>query len=671
MPTPSRLPETMRSDIPAIAPGAGLQSLAVSVVVIAALYFGRDIFVPLALATLLSFALAPIISKLRRLHVPRTPAVIFVVLMAFIAILGFGALVAGQVSQLGSNLPKYQYNIQTKIRDLRSSATGGGVIEHASEMLQKLSEEIDEPDEAPASTRATTSTSTEPAPPEPIPVRIQQPDPAPFEMLQTIVGPLISPLATGGVVIVFVIFILLQREDLRDRFIRLAGGNDLHRTTRALSDAGKRVAKYLLMQLVVNTTYGIPIGVGLWFIGVPNPLLWGMLATVLRFVPYIGPFIAMLFPMVLAVAVDPGWSMLFWTASLFIGIELVSNNVVEPWLYGASTGLSSVAIIVAAIFWTWLWGPIGLLLSTPLTVCLVVLGEHVPQFSFLHVLLGSQPVLSPHEQIYQRLLAGDPYEATEKAEDYLEEHSLRDFYDDVALPALALVEQDRARGVLDEVRRARVADGARTLVDNLSDHQDVVPAEADVEPKDTPESIVVEGEEVPPLVYATRPGWEKDAVLCAGGRGNLDDVASEMLAQVLSQDAIGTQAVSFEELAAEKYTRLDLQGVQMICLSFMNAESVVHARYLVRRLRRRTSVPILVGFWSLPPGEADRLELVKTTRADMSATTLAEAITQIEARAKVAVEQEAIVTPETPDAATVVAEDPTEPLAPGWQPLPG
>lgn len=671
MPSPSRLPDAMRNDMPDLPQGAGLQSLAVTVVVIAALYFGRDIFVPLALATLLSFALAPIISRLRRMHVPRTPAVIFVVIMAFIAILGFGTLVAGQVSQLGSNLPKYQDNIQTKIRDLRANATGGGLIQHASDMLHKLSQEMDEPEGVPAGSTAVTPAADEPAAPRPIPVQIQQPDPAPFEMLQTIVGPLISPLATGGVVIVFVIFILLQREDLRDRFIRLAGGGDLHRTTQALSDAGKRVARYLLMQLVVNTTYGIPIGVGLWFIGVPNPLLWGMLAIVLRFIPYIGPFIAALFPLALAVAVDPGWSMLLWTGVLFLVIELISNNVIEPWLYGASTGLSSVAIIVAAIFWTWLWGPIGLLLSTPLTVCLVVLGEHVPQFSFLHVLLGSQPVLTPQEQIYQRLLAGDPYEATEKAEDYLEEHSLRDFYDVVALPALALVEQDRARGVLDEVRRARVAAGARTLVDNLSDHEDVVAVEPKIDDADEADIVAADVAAVAPMVVVTRPGWEDGAILCAGGRGNLDDVASEMLAQLLENDAIGTRTVSFEDLSAENYARLDLDGVQMICLSFMNAESLVHARYLVRRLRRRTRAPILVGFWSLPLVDADRLDLVKTTRADMSATTLAEALAQIEAWAKVEVVQE----PAAEDAARGADAVPAESggvlkaLTPaGWRP---
>ena len=291
-------------------------------------------------------------------------------------------------------------------------------------------------------------------------------------MLQTIVGPLIEPLATTGIVIVFVVFMLLQREDLRDRFIRLVGTSDLHRTTQALGDAAGRVGRYLLMQLVVNVAYGIPIGVGLWLIGVPNPLLWGMLAIVLRFVPFIGPVIAAAFPLALSIAVDPGWTMLLWTAALFIVLELISGNIVEPWLYGASTGLSSIAILAAAVFWTWLWGPVGLLLSTPLTVCLVVLGRHVPQFGFLNVLLGSEPVLEPAESLYQRLLAGDPDEATERAEEYLKSHSILVYYEDVAIPALSMFEHDRARGVLTDERRALVSAAALTLVDNLSEHED-------------------------------------------------------------------------------------------------------------------------------------------------------------------------------------------------------
>lgn len=230
-------------------------------------------------------------------------------------------------------------------------------------------------------------------------------------MLQNLIAPLLSPLASAGLVIVVVIFMLMEREDLRDRFIRLVGYGDLHRTTQALQDAGKRVGQYLLMQLVVNIVYAVPITIGLWVLGIPNALLWGMLALALRFVPYIGPIIGALLPLFLALAVAPGWALLLWTAALFIVMELITGNVIEPWLYGSRTGLSPLAIIVAAIFWTWLWGPLGLVLSTPLTVCLVVLGRHVPQFEFLDVLFGNEPVLEPHARLYQRLLAGDPDEA--------------------------------------------------------------------------------------------------------------------------------------------------------------------------------------------------------------------------------------------------------------------
>jgi predicted PurR-regulated permease PerM len=284
-------------------------------------------------------------------------------------------------------------------------------------MLQKLSEEVARPAESapPAETLPPASLGVEKRG-APIPVEIAKPDMSPLQIVETVIGPLIAPLATAGIVIVFVIFILLYRHDLRDRFIRLASIGDINRTTQALEDAGSRVAKYLLTQVFLNLAYGIPIGIGLWLIGVPNPLLWGMLAVVLRFIPYIGPVLAATFPIALSIAVDPGWMMLLLTVSLFVVIELISNNIVEPWLYGAKTGLSPIAIIVSAIFWTWLWGPVGLLLSTPLTVCLFVLGRHVPQFVFLDVLLGSERVLTPEESLRQRLLALDPAEATENAD---------------------------------------------------------------------------------------------------------------------------------------------------------------------------------------------------------------------------------------------------------------
>ena len=467
-PPPSRA--VLRSGILPQPRETGTHSLAVLVVVVGALYFGRDVFVPLALAGLLSFALAPLIAALRRRGIPRTPAVIGVVVLAFLGIFVFGFVVAGQVSQLGSSLPSYEANIREKIRSLQSNAPGGGLFERAAEVLRDLRQDIDEAAEPPAA-RTRRRARAGGREPEPIPVQITQPDPAPLELLQTIIGPLIEPLATTGIVIVFVVFMLLQREDLRDRFIRLVGASDLHRTTQALSDAGERVGRYLLMQLLVNVAYGIPIGIGLWLIGVPNPLLWGMLSIVLRFVPYIGPVIAAAFPLALSIAVDPGWSMLFWTAALFIVLELISGNIVEPWLYGASTGLSSIAILAAAIFWTWLWGPIGLLLSTPLTVCLVVLGRHVPQFAFLNVLLGSEPVwrrrractsvCSPTIRTRRpsgpRTISG----RNRSSPTTRGRHT----------GALHVRARPRPRGPLDE-RRALVTAGALRLVDNLSEHED-------------------------------------------------------------------------------------------------------------------------------------------------------------------------------------------------------
>lgn len=292
------------------------QALAALVVVIAALYFGRDVFVPLALAALLSFALAPLIATLRRWGIPRIPAVVAVVLVAFLGIFSFGFVVAGQVSQLGASLPRYEYNIREKVGSLQSGTPGDGLLGRAAEVLRDLRHDIKEATDGPAKEKEKAPLEPDASEPEPLPVQIRQPDPAPLQMLQTIVGPLVQPLATTGIVIVLVVFMLLKREDLRDRFIRLVGSRDLHRTTQALGDAAERVGRYLLMQLVVNVVYGVPVGIGLWLIGIPNPLLWGMLSIVLRFVPFFGPIIAAAFPLVLSIAVDPGWSMLLWTAAL-------------------------------------------------------------------------------------------------------------------------------------------------------------------------------------------------------------------------------------------------------------------------------------------------------------------------------------------------------------------
>lgn len=587
------------------------------VAVVAALYFGRDILLPLAVAVLLTFALAPVVAWLRKLHVPRIIAVIAVVIAAFAAIILFGAIVAGQLSSLAQNLPQYQSNIEAKVQTIRDADVGESVFDKVSVLLERLGREI----EADEETGETGAVADERETIRPLPVRVIEPSAQPLQVLQTLVGPLIEPLATGGIIVVVVIFMLMKREDLRDRFIRLVGAGDLHRTTAAIQDAGRRVGQYLLMQLVVNVTYAIPVGIGLWLIGVPNAPLWALLALVLRFVPYIGPVIATIFPLALALAVDPGWTMLLWTAALFIVLELVSNNVVEPWLYGSRTGLSPLAIIVSAIFWTWLWGPLGLLLSTPLTVCLVVLGRHVPQFEFLDVLLGNEPVLEPHQQLYQRLLAGDPDEATDRAEAFLVDQPLADFYATVAIPALGLGESDRSRGVLTEERRRRVAECAADLVDNLEEYA-VVAAVEDAPPEATAETAdPVDG--VPPAP----PRGDGKAVLCAGGRGELDDAAALMLGQVLVGEGATVRAVGHRALESARLGGLDLDGVDCVVIGFLNASSETHARYMVRRLKRaRRSLRVGVVLWTSAGTAIEAAKLSAVIGCDFVASSMADAV---------------------------------------------
>ena len=449
---------------------------------IAALYLGRDVLIPLALAILLSFALGPPVTWLYRRGLPRVPAVLAVMFLVTLLLGGFAALVASQLTQLAQQMPTYEANLRAKAKEVAEAAPSGGMLNRGAELLRELNREIDKitagddaapgaPTLAPANERAA----------QPIPVEIHEPPATPLQSLATFVGPLVQPIATAGIVLVFIVFVLLQREDLRDRVIRLFGMNDVHRATAAISDGAKRIGRYLLMQLVVNLLYGIPVGVGLYLIGVPNALLWGLLATILRFIPYLGPMLAAVFPIALSLAVDPSWTTPLLTVALFVALELLTNNVLEPWLYGTSTGLSPLAVIVAAVFWTTLWGPVGLLLATPLTVCLVVLGRHVPQLHIFEVLLGDTPVLEPDVKFYQRLLAGDPHDAAEVADDLLEERPLSEVLSRVVLPALALADQDRQRGALAPARAREIAGWVQEIVDDLAET-----AAAAAEPKAEP-----------------------------------------------------------------------------------------------------------------------------------------------------------------------------------------
>src|SRR3984893_77574 len=565
-----------------------------AVIIIAMLYFGREIFVPIALAILLSFVLAPVVGMLQRILVPRGLAVVSVAILAFAFIFAIGSLLATQLTQLAGDLPRYQSTISEKIQSFRDTKAGRGALERASDMLKDLSKELDKPKDVP-SARAPGSVIGPNAPGSltPVQVEVRQPDPGALESLRTLISPLVHPLATTGIIIIFVIFILLQREDLRNRLIRLAGSSDLQRTTAALDDAASRLSRLFLTQLILNGSFGVVIGIGLWFIGIPSAILWGILAAGLRFVPYIGAVIASAFPLALAVAVDPGWSMLLWTLALFLVVEPVVGHVIEPMVYGHSTGLSPVAVVASATFWTALWGPIGLVLATPLTVCLVVLGRHVERLEFLDVMFGDRPALSPPEIFYQRMLANDPTEASDKAEEFLKERSLSSYYDEVALRGLQLAQADAERGALDHERLTTIRDAVCEFASDVSDQDDRPPPKVssttDAEATSAVESVaddapyenlpILRKEELP-------PEWQgKYPVLCEAGRSLIDEAAAIMLGQLSTAHGLVARVEGAAALSTTNVFRLETTGVAIICLVYMDAAGPAHMRYSVRRLR--------------------------------------------------------------------------------------
>ena len=467
--------------VPAAKPSiSGQMTLSVFVVIVAALYFARDVLMPLTLSVLLSILLAPLVGLFRRIRLGRVPAVLLAVMMAVGVICAVGGLIGAQLAELASNVPAYATTIEGKADTVRSYAFNqlGRVAASLGYNTAAKAPATAAPKQSKPAPMPSLSNPPDKDNPKPIPVEVHQPDPSPFELMDRYLSPVLSPLGTAGIVFIVAIFILLQQEDLRDRLIRLFGSSDLRRTTVALDDGGRRLSRYFLTQLGINSAFGVIIGIGLFLIGVPSPLLWGVLSGLLRFVPYVGAFIAAFFPLALAAAIDPGWSMMLWTGGLYLVVEATVGQLVEPLLYGHSTGMSPVSVVVAAIFWSWLWGPVGLILSTPLTLCLVVLGRHVDHLEFLDIMLGDRPALTPVESFYQRMLAGDQDEARDHAELLLKDRSLTSYYDDVALPGLELAAVDAQRGALSIEQLERIKETIKDLVEDLSDHLDKEPAVA-------------------------------------------------------------------------------------------------------------------------------------------------------------------------------------------------
>ncbi len=595
--------------------------LIVAAAIVTALTVGRDFFIPIAIAVLLSFVLNPLAHALKRMHLGKIPAVLITVLVAFSLIVGLGFVIARQVNELAQDLPRYESTLRDKVRALRGLPVTSRVLEKASQTLGKLGDEL-EPTKPVQSLENSSplSTGVGSANTRPIPVEIRLPTPRPFESFQRFLVTALSPLATSGIVILLVICILLQREDLRDRVIRLIGARDLERTTRAMDDAAGRLSQFYLAQTVANMFYGAALALGLFVIGVPNPILWGIVAGVLRFVPTLGGLLAAAVPIALAAAVDPGWTMVLATVALYAVAEIVMGQIIEPRFRGRSTGLSPLAGILAMMFWTWAWGPIGLIVATPLTVLLVVLGKHVDSLDFLEVLLGAAPALTPAQIFYQRLLAGDPEEAASQAELQLADRSMLAYADEIALAGLQLAQVDLQRGTVTAARAETIKHSLDQLIDYLPEPEFHDP-------------LIVQGERVDALPVDTdlpqpdAPQTPSASVLIIGGRTALDQAAGAILARVLLEQRQAATVVGANE-ATVALLQSSSQPISSIAVSYLNsAAALSHARFLQRRIRRsRPDVPIILCIW-----DEDMTLGTGDMSADKIATTMSQACLMLKA----------------------------------------
>jgi len=607
---------------PAELPGLqGLTTLAAGVVTIAALYFARNVLVPITLAVLLSFVLAPLVALLRRARLGRVPAVLAAVVLALGVILSLGAVIGMQVAQLAGDVPRYASTIERKV-DVVRGYTVGRVTELTGQLGRQMT---------PVAPVAPSANTDKPAP---IPVEVRQPEPGAMAIAERLLAPVLSPLATMGIVFIVAVFILIQQEDLRDRLIRLFGSGDLHRTTAAMDDAAARLSRYFLSQLAVNACFGLVVALGLAVIGVPNWVLWGIIAALMRFVPYVGAFAAAIFPLMLAAAVDPGWTMVIYTLALFLVLEGLVGQVVEPLVYGHSTGLSPVSVVISAIFWAWLWGPVGLILSMPLSLCLVVLGRHIERLEFIDVLLGDQPALTPAESFYQRILAGDADEALDQAEVLLRDRALSSYYDEVAMKGLELAANDSLRGVLTDEQLRNIQEAIGGVVADLADHDDSDPvvskaaAAAATQTAAEPQRLPAPGT-LDPVAGPLAPAWSGAVpVLCIAARGPLDEAASAMLAQLLGKHGLRTRVVSQDAVSRSGIGSLDVTGVAMVCVSYLEASGSPSAlRYLMRRLRNQVpGAPVLVGLWQADQAILADERLHAAVGADHYVTTLRDAV---------------------------------------------
>ena len=592
--------------------------------VIAVLYFGRPILIPVALAMTLNFLLAPAVIYLHRFRIRRVPAVIIVVAIAGGIVGGIGWVVARQLVRIADDLPDYRANLHEKMEQLHAPSVSpfSRAIKGVKEVGQEFYGTSESPTvpaapPAPATAQATPAKKgrAAAAPPPvtaveapPTPVVVIQPPGGISDLLSTL-APVVRPLGETVFVLVLTIYMLINREDLHNRLLLLAGMGHLNLVTKALDDAGKRISRYLTMNFLVNAGYGLSFGLGLRLIGIPNATLWGVIAGILRFVPYIGTSIGVLLPFVFALGVYSPWGPALVILALFAILEFSVSNFLEPWLYGTHTGISTLALLVMAVFWTLLWGWPGLVLSTPLTVCLIVMGLHLPQMSFLHILLGDNAELAPEAKFYERLLAMDQPEARAIADQFLESHPLPDLYDTILLPALSLAERDRHQGALDQVRANFVFQCANELIAELSD------------------TALLAADEKPSGSGVKQRSFP---VICVSTQDQADEIVATMLAQVLEQRGNRTLQLPSHALSDEILNRLAEETDTVICISAIPPFAFADTRALCQRIRQRLPRNrIVVGLWDNAL-DADRIrERLSTCRPDRVVTNLSQAVAVI------------------------------------------
>lgn len=654
---------------PEFSPMRRLGALIGIAVVALLLWWGKPILVPVAVAVLLSFLLAPLCDWLERQHIPRALGVVLVVTLAFVVLGALGWAVFNGVQQLGNNVDRIAGNLEQKLEVLpfqKKLEEVGEKIEKAERAAEAAAGDEDEilatqpatqPDTRsagaasaplravpPATQRGATEPTTGPttqvargdSASAPVYVTPVPRELSALERAGYFLGFIAGPLGTAGLIIVFCFFILLQRDDLRDRVIKLAAGEQLNLATQALDDATSRISKYLIAQAIVNGSYGLAIGVGLELISLglrgehfPSVWLWALLCATLRFIPYLGPWIAATFPLIVSIGWWPGYDVFLATAGYIILIELLSNNVMEPLLYGASTGMSPLAVIAAAVFWTFVWGPVGLLVATPLTTCLVVLGKYVPALRFLDILLGDEPVLTPDSRLYQRMLALNAEDAQDVVDEYRKEHTLTETFDDVLLPALALAERDRHAGNLTAQRIEFISATMREIAQDLRDQKTPLPSD----------SVDLEATSLP------TPGAGPRVVIIPSVDA-ADETAAMMLKVLLDRRGFVTNVLGEAELTSEKLQQVVEQRADVAVISALPPRAVARARYLVKRLRQAQSqsgdnqsatvAAVIVGLWTMRYDAQQAAARIRDGGPDVRVvTSLAQAVEEVRQRAQV------------------------------------